>query len=110
MTAKPEHFDVIIVGAGISGVGGAYHLKDQRPQTNYVVLEAQDDFGALNDAATVEHVLQRVLGHAGPEAGSDLREGVAFVAGWHQSRIEPVWQSARKRWKRLAKTDAFWRD
>lgn len=40
-----EHFDVLIVGAGISGIGGAYHLTDQRPGTRFVVLEAQDSFG-----------------------------------------------------------------
>jgi cation diffusion facilitator CzcD-associated flavoprotein CzcO len=36
---------VLIVGAGISGVGGAYHLKQQCPATSFVVLEAQDSFG-----------------------------------------------------------------
>ncbi|MDP1736288.1 MAG: NAD(P)/FAD-dependent oxidoreductase [Caulobacter sp.] len=40
-----EHFDVLIVGAGISGVGGAYHLATQRPGTSYVVLETLDNFG-----------------------------------------------------------------
>ena len=40
-----EHFDVLIVGAGISGVGGAYHLTHQNPGTSYVVLEAQETFG-----------------------------------------------------------------
>ena len=40
-----EHFDVLIVGAGISGVGGAYHLTHQNPGTSYVVLEAQESFG-----------------------------------------------------------------
>ncbi|MGE4045495.1 MAG: flavin-containing monooxygenase [Acetobacteraceae bacterium] len=43
--AKTEHFDVLIVGAGISGVGGAYHLTQQRPETSFVVLEVQDSFG-----------------------------------------------------------------
>lgn len=43
--AKAEHFDVLIVGAGISGVGGAYHLTHQRPGTSFVVLEVQDHFG-----------------------------------------------------------------
>jgi cation diffusion facilitator CzcD-associated flavoprotein CzcO len=42
---KPEHFDVVIVGAGISGVGGAYHLTKQCPGTSFVVLESQDSFG-----------------------------------------------------------------
>jgi cation diffusion facilitator CzcD-associated flavoprotein CzcO len=40
-----EHFDVLIVGAGISGVGGAYHLTQQRPGTRFVVLESQENFG-----------------------------------------------------------------
>jgi cation diffusion facilitator CzcD-associated flavoprotein CzcO len=40
-----EHFDVLIVGAGISGVGGAYHLLHQCPGTSFVVLESQDSFG-----------------------------------------------------------------
>ena len=40
-----EHFDVVIVGAGISGVGGAYHLTKQCPGTSFVVLEAQASFG-----------------------------------------------------------------
>jgi cation diffusion facilitator CzcD-associated flavoprotein CzcO len=40
-----EHFDVLIVGAGISGVGGAYHLTKQCPGTSFVVLEAKESFG-----------------------------------------------------------------
>ena len=44
-TAPAEHFDVIIVGAGISGVGGAYHLKTQCPGTSFVILEGLDTFG-----------------------------------------------------------------
>jgi cation diffusion facilitator CzcD-associated flavoprotein CzcO len=43
--AKTEHFDVLIVGAGISGIGGAYHLQQQCPGKSFVILEAQDSFG-----------------------------------------------------------------
>jgi len=42
---KGEHFDVLIVGAGISGVGGAYHLTKQCPDSSFVVLESQESFG-----------------------------------------------------------------
>jgi len=42
---KAEHFDVLIVGAGISGVGGAYHLTKQCPGTTFVVLETLESFG-----------------------------------------------------------------
>jgi cation diffusion facilitator CzcD-associated flavoprotein CzcO len=40
-----EHVDVLVVGAGISGIGAAYHLTMQRPGTSFLVLEAQDSFG-----------------------------------------------------------------
>src|SRR5450631_3740463 len=40
-----EHFDVVIAGAGISGVGAAYHLTKQCLGTSFVVLESQESFG-----------------------------------------------------------------
>jgi cation diffusion facilitator CzcD-associated flavoprotein CzcO len=43
--ARTEHFDVLIVGAGISGIGGAYHLTQQCPGLSFVVLESQGGFG-----------------------------------------------------------------
>src|SRR5476651_933869 len=45
LVQKTEHFDVLIVGAGISGVGGAYHLTKQCPGTSFLVLEALESFG-----------------------------------------------------------------
>ena len=41
----PEHRDVIIVGAGISGIGGAVHLKNELPNKSFLILENQDSFG-----------------------------------------------------------------
>jgi cation diffusion facilitator CzcD-associated flavoprotein CzcO len=40
-----EHFEVIVVGAGISGVGAAYHLSKQLPETRFLVLDEQETFG-----------------------------------------------------------------
>jgi|SRR5215831_21285239 len=45
LTQKTESFDVLIVGAGISGIGAAYHLTHQRPGTSFIILEALDGFG-----------------------------------------------------------------
>src|ERR1700730_11851042 len=42
---KVEHFDVLIVGAGISGIGSAYQLTKQLPDRSFVILESQDSFG-----------------------------------------------------------------
>jgi cation diffusion facilitator CzcD-associated flavoprotein CzcO len=42
---RTEHFDVVIVGAGISGVGGAYHLSTQCPDKSFVAFEAMESFG-----------------------------------------------------------------
>ncbi len=38
-------FDVIVIGAGISGIGSAYHLQQQCPDKSFAILEAQDRFG-----------------------------------------------------------------
>ena len=40
-----EHFDVLVVGAGISGVGAAYHLRQQCPDKSFVVLDGLESFG-----------------------------------------------------------------
>ena len=69
----------------------------------------QDLFGALNDSATVETILRRIVEHAGERSSPELLEAAAFVDGWHQSRIEPTWNQAKKRWKRFTKIDPFWR-
>jgi cation diffusion facilitator CzcD-associated flavoprotein CzcO len=44
-SAKSESVDVLIVGAGISGVAAAYHLTQQAPDRTFVMLEAKESFG-----------------------------------------------------------------
>ncbi|MGY2937356.1 cation diffusion facilitator CzcD-associated flavoprotein CzcO [Bradyrhizobium sp. GM6.1] len=34
-----DHFDVLIVGAGLSGIGAGYHLQTKCPGKSYVILE-----------------------------------------------------------------------
>jgi monooxygenase len=49
MESLMEHFDVVIVGAGLSGIGAAYHLKTEAPQKSYVILEGRDAIGGTWD-------------------------------------------------------------
>src|SRR5690242_5357455 len=44
-----EHFDVIIVGAGISGIGAAYHLQQHCRDRSYAILEGRADIGGTWD-------------------------------------------------------------
>jgi monooxygenase len=44
-----EHVDVLIVGAGLSGIGAAHHLQDRCPGKSYAILEAREDIGGTWD-------------------------------------------------------------
>ena len=45
----PEHFDVLIVGAGLSGIGAAVHLKRRCPRKTFTIVEARDAIGGTWD-------------------------------------------------------------
>jgi monooxygenase len=44
-----EHVDVLIVGAGLSGIGAAYHLQEKCPEKSYAILEARGSSGGTWD-------------------------------------------------------------
>lgn len=44
-----EHFDVLVVGAGISGIGAGYHLQKNCPNRSYVILEGRERMGGTWD-------------------------------------------------------------
>ncbi len=44
-----EHFDVLVVGAGISGIGAGYHLQSKCPDKTYAILEGRSDIGGTWD-------------------------------------------------------------
>ncbi len=44
-----EHIDVLIVGAGLSGIGAACHLQSDSPQKSYAILEAREAIGGTWD-------------------------------------------------------------
>ena len=44
-----EHVNVVIVGAGISGISAAWHLQDRCPSKSYVILESRANLGGTWD-------------------------------------------------------------
>lgn len=44
-----EHVDVLVVGAGLSGIGAAVHLKKRCPECSFVILEGRDRLGGTWD-------------------------------------------------------------
>jgi monooxygenase len=49
VTGPLEEFDVLIVGAGLSGIGAAYHLQTRCPTKRYAILEARERLGGTWD-------------------------------------------------------------
>jgi monooxygenase len=49
VNTRAEHVDVLIVGAGISGIGAAYYLRQKHPDRSYAILEARTASGGTWD-------------------------------------------------------------
>jgi monooxygenase len=49
VAGAPEHLDVIVIGAGLSGIDAAWHLQDRCNWATYAVLEARDSLGGTWD-------------------------------------------------------------
>jgi len=114
-----EHVDVIVVGAGISGIGAGYHLGARCPDRSYLILEGRDDIGGTWDLFRYPGVRSdsdmHTLGYRfkpwtaaksiadGPSIMSYLRETVTEFGiaehirfGHHVDRAE--WSTAESRW------------
>ena len=49
MSENEEYKDIVIVGAGLSGIGAACHLKRECPNKNFIILEARANIGGTWD-------------------------------------------------------------
>lgn len=51
-----RHYDVVIVGAGISGISAAYYMKRQCPDLTFTVLEGRSNLGGRAKSKFYSHV------------------------------------------------------
>ena len=113
-----EHVDVLVVGAGISGIGAAYHLTDQCPGKTFVVLESKGTFGGTwdthrypgtrsdSDLYTFGYRFKPWTGAPIATAGEILKYLEEVVAEhdlarhirYHHSITDARWSSEEQRW------------
>jgi monooxygenase len=114
-----EHFDVLVIGAGISGIGAAYHLQTNCPGRTYAILEGRYDIGGTWDLFRYPGVRSdsdmHTLGYSfkpwkadkaiadGPSIMNYLRETVAEFGidrhiRFHHLVTTAEWSSDSARW------------
>jgi cation diffusion facilitator CzcD-associated flavoprotein CzcO len=75
-TRAGEHVDVLVIGAGLSGIGAACHLQRRCPERSYAILEARDRIGGTWD----------LFRYPGVRSDSDMHTlGYAF-SPWEDAR------------------------
>ena len=75
-----EHFDVLIIGAGLSGIDAAWHLQKNNPKKSFVILENRERIGGTWD----------LFRYPGIRSDSDmLTMGYGFRPWTHPSTISP---------------------
>ncbi len=117
--APPDHVDVLIVGAGLSGIGAAWHLQRHCPGRTYAIVEARGAIGGTwdmfrypgirsdSDMFTLGYSFRPWTGEKAIADGADIRayvEGVARDFGidrairFHHEVVAAAWSSADARW------------
>ena len=115
----PEHLDVLIVGAGLSGVGAAWHLQDRSPAKSYAILEARGDLGGTwdlfrypgirsdSDMHTLGYRFKPWTASKSITDGDSILEYVRRTAQesgidrrihFHHRVVSAAWSSAESRW------------
>ncbi|MEV4237523.1 NAD(P)/FAD-dependent oxidoreductase [Nocardia sp. NPDC049737] len=127
MTVAGEHVDVLIVGAGLSGIGAAYHLRWAFPGKSYAILESRDAIGGTwdlfrypgirsdSDMYTLGYRFRPWLGDKSIADGADILDYVRATAAengidrnirFNHRVVGAEWSSRENRWTvRAERTD-----
>jgi cation diffusion facilitator CzcD-associated flavoprotein CzcO len=116
---SPEHLDVLIVGAGLSGIGAAWHLQERCPGKSYAILEARNDLGGTwdlfrypgirsdSDMHTLGYRFRPWTAEKSITDGASILEYVRQTAHdhgidekirFHHRVLDAEWSSAEARW------------
>jgi monooxygenase len=114
-----EHVDVLIVGAGISGIGCAYYLQRDHPERSYAILEARAASGGTwdlfkypgirsdSDLQTFGFAFKPWTGERAMAQGHEILSYIREAAGengidqrirTHHRVVSAAWSSAENRW------------
>src|SRR5436305_7987146 len=114
-----EHVDVLVVGAGLSGVGAGCHRATKRPGTTFAILEARDAIGGTWDLFRYPGIRSDsdmyTLGYSfkpwreaksiadGPSILNYIREtaeeyGVDRKIRYHHRAVRAEWSTEESRW------------
>lgn len=115
----PEHTDVLIIGAGLSGIGAAYYLQRDQPGKSFVILESRGASGGTWDLFRYPGIRSdsdlHTFGYEfkpwvndkaiadGPDILAYLREtaaenGIDRHIRYHRKVVSAAWSSADARW------------
>jgi spermidine dehydrogenase len=78
--AVQEHYDLVVVGGGISGLAAAYYYRVRRPSASVLILDTNDDFGGHAKRNEFEVDGRTIIGYGGTQSIDSPRykwDGVA---------------------------------
>ena len=122
-----EHVDVLIVGAGISGIGAACHLQDRCPGKTWAILEARDALGGTwdlfrfpgvrsdSDMLTLGYEFRPWTGASTLADGTSIREylrdtarerGIDTKIRYGHRVVAADWSSEDRRWTVTVESDS----
>ena len=114
-----EHFDVLIVGAGLSGIDAAHHLREKCPTKTFVIFEGRGAMGGTwdlfrypgvrsdSDMLTMAYAFRPWKNPKSLSEGHLIREYIADAARnegidmhirFHHRVVRAAWSSQHARW------------